>query len=124
MQSFKQAFKVGRVTDHDRLFRPDWHEYGVFNSQPLPRRAAATFDSIQHAERLCAMLNDTNFECERLFGLGKDLVADTKRLVMTLKLFCLQENLTWADCGFAEDEIRNVNEFLEMPIDLRQTKEN
>lgn len=117
MKSDEKLWYVDRVKDFER--REPRQEYGVFAPSSIYYRIiGATFNSIHLAERCCAMLNDTEIHSEPGPS-GEMPEVDSKRLVMTLKLFALQENLTWSDFGFRTEEIREVNRILEMPLDLR-----
>lgn len=103
MKSSKQFEVMERIDG-----TPEWGVYpvGQFNFW------FASLKHKKHAERLCDMLNDTNITNQN--GNYEAQCDETNfRTAQTTKLFCLQENLTWADLGLEDRHVRIINALLE-----------
>jgi hypothetical protein len=118
MQSSSKYWHVQRTNEFEKFYTPERKDYSVALNSTTRRLIAGTFDRVDHAERFCALMNDT-YVSKTPGAMEENTPADQKRMVMTMKLFALQENLTWADFGFDQEEIRNCNEILETEVDLR-----
>jgi hypothetical protein len=104
-----------------------WNDkYATFVRQHSNKRAmfAGLFDSQHHAQRLCDMLNDLPVSYDLGTAYEQPNKFDGYRMASTMKLFCLQENLTWEDLGLTEQQIRDVNALLEEGLKLNGTDKN
>lgn len=103
MQSSKKYEVQARING-----TPEWGVYPTGQNDFW----LASLKCQEHAQRLCDMLNDINIdEVDGNYEMQND--NTNKRTAQTTKLFCMQENLTWADLGLEERHIRVINKFLE-----------
>lgn len=65
----------------------------------------------QKAERLCALLNDV--PVVPAYHHSENTQAENFRIAEKVKLFCLQEDLTYDDIGLDESGKRNLNRIWE-----------
>ena len=70
-------------------------------------------------QRLVDMLNDSGTTTAGVHHYRNNSMASNKRIAEIVKLFCMQENLTYEQLGFSRSAIRNLNYLIEMPLDLR-----
>ena len=83
----------------------------------IEQTMVACLKNAQQAAHLAQLFNDSGCHADVLSWLTD---KENKRIAEICKLFCLQENLTWADLGFDDEQVRNANWFLEMPLNLRE----